>query len=163
MAFKFSTGSTQGGGKILDERTAAEAPFLNAAFWVPGVKIAFRVLTAHKSQNGPYVSARLMGTDEAREIFGAGGEQAIGEAGFDLYDLSETLDVDGEEVVCVRVGNLKGIWKAREEALADYKSKYFAAGDVVFLTCTGITPPSKPGNSPSPDFWAIVGREEKPF
>src|SRR5712664_3480120 len=105
MAFKFATGSTAEGRKISDERTAAEAPFLNAAFWVPGVKIAFRVLTAHKSQNGPYVSARLIGTYEALKVF-KDAEGQIREAGFDPFDLPETLDVDGEEVVCVRVGNL---------------------------------------------------------
>jgi len=132
MAFKFATGSTAEGRKISDERTAAEAPFLNAAFWVPGVKIAFRVLTAHKSQNGPYVSARLIGTDEALKVF-KDAEGQIREAGFDPFDLPETLDVDGEEVVCVRVGNLAGIYQARVKALAGYKSTYFAAGDVMFL------------------------------
>jgi hypothetical protein len=149
-------GKTSGGREIAREQQAADAPFLNAGFWQEGVKVACVVLLAHKSTNGPYVSARLMGPEEAAESFRA-------EDGFDCSDVPEALEVNGEEVSCVRIGNLAGIVNARLEALAKQKHKYFAVGDKLYLECTGITPPEKEGHSPSPDFTIAVDRAEVPF
>ena len=149
-------GKTSGGQEIARAQQAADAPFLNAGFWQEGVKVAVCVLLAHKSTNGPYVSARLMGPEEAAESFRE-------EDGFDCSDLPQTLEINGEEVSCVRIGNLAGIVLARLEALAEQKNKYFAVGDKLYLECTGITPPEKPGHSPSPNFTIAVDRMEVPF
>jgi hypothetical protein len=150
MAYKTFSGSTGGGQEIARTQQAADAPFLSAAFWQKDVRVAVRVLTTHKSNNGPYISARLLDSEEAADFFP---EE-------NCRDLQESVTIDGEEAVCVRIGNLAGITLARLEALAGAKNKYFAVGDVIYLTCTGITPPEKEGHSASPNFWMVVAREQ---
>jgi hypothetical protein len=150
-------GNTSGGQEIAKEQQAADAPFLSAPFWKEGVKVAVCVLLAHKSTNGPYVSARLMGPEEAEEIFKKDFPDLV------LSELPETLEINGEEVSCVRIGNLAGITLARLEALAEAKHKYFAVGDRLYLECTGITPPEKAGHSSSPNFKLLIDRPEVPF
>ena len=127
-------GKTSGGQKIAEEQKAGQAPFLSAGFWEKGRKIAFEVLSTHKSGNGPYVGVRLVNPDKVR--------------------------IDGESHSLVRIGNLAGITLARMEALAGARNKYFAVGDKVFLRCTGITPPEEEGHSPSPNFELEIDREE---
>lgn len=150
MAFKSFKGSTSGGQEIARTQQAADAPFLNAKFWEEGVQIAARVLTTHKSSNGPYVCVRLLDAQDAAEFFPE----------VDCSNVPGVLEVEGEEVVCVRIGNLAGITLARMEALSGAKKKYFEVGDVVFFACTGITKAEKEGHSDSPNFYIEVAREE---
>jgi len=63
----------------------------------------------------------------------------------------------------VRIGNLAGISLARRAALREAKNKYFAVGDLIELTCTGITPATKDGYSPSPNFEIGIDRPEQTF
>jgi hypothetical protein len=126
-------GTTKGGQEIAKSQQAADAPFLSASYFAKGTKLAFVVLSSHKSSNGPYVDVQLV--------------------------QPETVRLDGKEHSLVRIGNLAGITLARMEALKEAKVKYFIPGDRVFLRCTGITPPEKEGHSPSPNFELELERE----
>jgi hypothetical protein len=128
-------GSTSGGQEIAKAQQAADAPFLSASYWQKGTKVSFAVLSTHKSNNGPYVGVRLVKPD--------------------------SILIEGKDVSLVRIGNLAGITLARLQALAEAKNKYFAVGDKVHLECTGITPPEKPGHSPSPNFKIEINRADE--
>jgi hypothetical protein len=127
-------GKTSGGQEMAKAQEAANAPFLSAQFWAKGTEVACVVLSTHKSNNGPFVSVQLV--------------------------KPKTIRIEGKEHDLVRIGNLAGITLARMEALAEAKNKYFAVGDQLHLTCTGITPPEQEGHSPSPNFEIEIDREE---
>jgi hypothetical protein len=127
-------GNTSGGQEIARAQQAADAPFLPAAFWKPKVKLAFVVVSTHKSSNGPYIGVRLV--------------------------KPERVTIDGKEHEHVRIGNLAGITLARLKALEKADKKYFLVGDKVYLECVGITPPEKEGYSPSPNFEIEIDRQE---
>jgi len=76
-------------GKQFHGRTEdADAPFLDARFWVPGAKVAGTVLRAFASDNGPCY----------------------------VLDLLEAVRVDGELVEQVSIGNLTGFRMALQAA-----------------------------------------------
>jgi hypothetical protein len=127
-------GNTSGGQEIAKTQRAEDAPFLPATFFQPGDKYTFRVLSSHKSSNGPYISVQLL--------------------------TPQFVKIEDKSQMFVRIGNLAGITFARMQALAGAKVKYFLPGDKVFLQCTGITPPEQPGHSPSPNFELEIDREE---
>jgi|ERR1700730_14623696 len=128
-------GNTSGGQEMAKAQHAADAPFLSAVFWKPEKKMAFVILSTHKSANGPYIGVQLVNP--------------------------ETVTIDGKEHTLVRIGNLAGITLARLQALKQAKNKHFAVGDKVWLRCTGITPPEKEGHSPSPNFDIEIDRAEE--
>lgn len=128
-------GSTSGGQEIARQANVSDAPFLSAKFWKEGFELVGTVMSAHKSENGPYVAVELI-SPEVIEFAGEGGEL--------------------QEHEVIRIGNLAGIGLARREALSGQKNKYFAAGDVLKITCTGITAAKKEGHSDSPNFSILV-------
>ncbi len=127
-------GNTSGGQAIAKAQAADDAPFLPAGFFRKDTELFFVVLSFHKSSNGPYVGAKLL--------------------------KPKSVTIDNREHELVRIGNLAGITLARLEALKDAKQKHFVVGDKVWLKCTGITPPEKPGHSASPNFAIEIDREE---
>jgi hypothetical protein len=131
-------GNTSQGQEIAKREQAADAPFLGANFWQKGASITCEVLSVHKSSNGPYVAVKLLSPESV-----------------EVYDNAGDL----QEHSIVRLGNLAGIGLARRAALREEKNKYFAVGDVVELTCTGITPATKDGYSDSPNFEIGIDRK----
>lgn len=130
---KVFKGNTAGGQEKAKALQAADSPFLPAAYWEKGRKMAFVVVSTHKSSNGPYVGAQLVSPPSVR--------------------------IDGKDHSVVRIGNLAGITLARLQALDGAKNRYFMVGDKVHLECTGVTPPEKQGYSPSPNFELELERE----
>jgi len=53
-------GNTSGGKELAKSKHSADAPFLSATFWKPEKKIAFVILSTHKSANGPYIGVQLV-------------------------------------------------------------------------------------------------------
>jgi hypothetical protein len=135
-------GSTSQGQEIARREQAADAPFLAAAFWEKGTTLTGEVLSVHKSGNGPYVAVELSSPPSVQ-----------------VYDNEGNLN----DHAVVRIGNLAGISLARRAALREEKNKYFAVGDVIELTCTGITPATKEGYSDSPNFVIGIDRKEPVF
>jgi hypothetical protein len=128
-------GNTAGGQEMAKAQHATDAPFLSAGFWKHEKKIAFVVLSTHKSANGPYIGVQLVNP--------------------------QTVTIDAKEHSLVRIGNLAGIALARLQALAQAKNKHFAVGDKVWLKCTGITQSDKVGHSPSPNFEIEIDRAQE--
>jgi hypothetical protein len=135
-------GTTTQGQEISRRAQVSDAPFLSASFWEKGTKLVCEVLSVHKSSNGPYVAVELTSPPSVQ-----------------VYDAEGNLN----EHTVVRIGNLAGISLARRAALREQKNKNFAAGDLLELVCTGITPATKQGYSDSPNFEIGIDRPEPTF
>jgi hypothetical protein len=138
------TGTTSKGQEIANREKAADAPFLSAGFWKPGVAITGEVVSVHNSSNGPYIAVELFPSTFEHETLGT----------YTTLSFVELPDADGNwrDFSVVRIGNLAGLGLARRAALAEQKDKRFVVGDRLQILCTGITPATKEGYSDSPNF-----------
>jgi hypothetical protein len=102
----------------------ADSVFLSAEFWKPGVKIAGIVVRAFESENGTCY----------------------------VLELTNPVEVDGESVDQVSIGNLTGFRMALQAA----KLERLQPHDQVHLECTGLKPTTK--GSPRPNFAIEVHR-----
>jgi hypothetical protein len=102
----------------------ADSVFLDAKFWKTGVHISGKVIRTFESENGPCY----------------------------VLDLLDPVEVAGENVDRVSVGNLTGFRMALQAAgLQSLK-----IGDTVHLECTGLKQTTK--GSPRPNFEIEVTR-----
>ncbi len=104
----------------------AEAPFLGAEFWEKGKQVVG-------------VVERLF---------------TVGEQQCHVLRLVTPVEVDGEELDCVSIGNSAGFRMALQ---AGHLSG-LRINDKVSLLCSGKTPPKKEGNSPRTNFEIEVTR-----
>lgn len=102
----------------------ADSVFLGAEFWKEGVKIAGKVIRTFESENGPCY----------------------------VLDLVSVVELDGEHVDQVSVGNLTGFRMALQAAGLDG----LQVGDQIHLECTGLKPTTK--GSPRANFEIEVNR-----
>lgn len=109
----------------------AEAPFLGAEFWKKGVKIAGVVTRVFETQ-----------LDE--------GKRGV----CYVVRLVEPMELAGEEVEEVSVGNLTGFLMAMQGA----KVSALLPNDKLYLECTGVKEARKPGFSPRINFALEVTR-----
>jgi hypothetical protein len=102
----------------------ADSVFLDAKFWRPGVKISGRVIRTFESENGPCY----------------------------VIELLDPVEVAGENVDQVSVGNLTGFRMALQAAGLDC----LKSGDSLHLKCTSLKSTTK--GSPRPNFELEVTR-----
>jgi hypothetical protein len=111
--------------KLFRGRTeGADSAFLSAEFWKPGVKIAGKVVRTFGSDNGPCY----------------------------VLDLVNAVELDGERVDQVSIGNLTGFRMALQAAGLEA----LQVGDQIHVECTGLKPTSK--GSPRANFDVEVTR-----
>lgn len=112
-------------GKTYKGRTEdADSVFLGAEFWKVGVKIAGKVIRTFESENGPCY----------------------------VLDLVNAVELDGERVDQVSIGNLTGFRMALQAAGLEH----LQVGDQIHLECTGLKPTTK--GSPRANFAVEVTR-----
>lgn len=102
----------------------ADSGFLNAEFWKPGVKIAGKVIRMFGSENGLCY----------------------------VVELITPVELDGEHVHQVSIGNLTGFRMALQAAGLEG----LQVGDQVHVQCTGLKPTTK--GSPRANFEIEVTR-----
>jgi len=102
----------------------ADSVFLSAEFWKPGVKIVGTVARTFESENGPCY----------------------------VMDLVNTVELEGERVDQVSIGNLTGFRMALQAAGLER----LQVGDQLHVECTGLKPTSK--GSPRANFEIEVTR-----
>ena len=102
----------------------ADSVFLGADFWKQGVKIVGKVVRTFDSENGPCY----------------------------VLDLVNPVQLDGETVDQVSIGNLTGFRMALQAAKLDK----LQVGDAVHLECTGLKSTTK--GSPRANFEVEITR-----
>jgi hypothetical protein len=111
--------------KIYRGRTEdADSVFLGADFWKPATKVAGKVVRSFESENGPCY----------------------------VLDLLQSVELEGELVDRVSIGNLTGFRMAIQAAGLER----IQVGDQLHLECTGLKQTSK--GSPRPNFAIEVTR-----
>ncbi len=103
----------------------ADSVFLSAEFWKEGVQITGKVIRTFESENGPCY----------------------------VLDLSTPVELAGESVDRVSVGNLTGFRMALQAA----GLQCLESGDRIYLECTGLKATTK--GSARPNFEIVVNRE----
>lgn len=112
-------------GKTFRGRTEdADSPFLGAEFWRPGTEISGTVSRSFESENGPCY----------------------------VLDLVKPVQLDGEPVEQISIGNLTGFRMSLQAAGLDR----LQVRDQLFLRCTSLKSTTK--GSPRPNFDIEVHR-----
>ena len=137
-------GTTAAGQEIARRESVSDAPFLSGKWWLEflnehggdgAASIVCEVMSVHKSHNGSYIAVELMEPS--------------------ALELANTQGEVGEHEV-VRIGNLAGFNLARRDVLKEQDHKFFVVGDILKITCTGVTEATKEGYSDSPNFSIAV-------
>ena len=102
----------------------ADSVFLSAEYWKPGVKITGKVIHTFESENGSCY----------------------------VLDLVNAVELEGERVDQVCIGNLTGFRMALQAAGLER----LQVGDQIHVECTGLKPTSK--GSPRANFEVEVTR-----